>query len=178
MDERFLLSQLRHDSTREEAFTSLIRQYQEPLYWQIRRMVLHHDDADDVLQNTFVKAWTGIDSFRGECKISTWLYRIAINETLSFLDKKKKTPSGCDADITVADTLIGDIYFDGDRTQAQLQEAVAQLPEKQRLVFNMKYFQEMTYEDISEILGTSVGALKASYHIAVKKITSFFDKND
>lgn len=139
-------------------------------------MVLLHDDADDILQNTFVKAWTGIDSFRGECKISTWLYRIAANETLTFLEKKKKRVGN--TDISVADTLASDAYFDGDETQAQLQQAVAQLPEKQRMVFNMKYFHEMKYEEISDILGSSVGALKASYHIAVKKVTSFFDNHD
>lgn len=140
-------------------------------------MVLDHDDTDDVLQNTFIKAWNGLDDFEGRSQFRTWLYRIALNETLNFLAKKRQTTRLEDLG-NVATMLEGDPYFDGDRTQAQLQEAIAQLPDKQRIVFHMKYFDELKYEDMSELLGTSVGALKASYHHAVKKICSFFEKND
>ena len=139
-------------------------------------MVMSHSDADDIIQNTFLKAWTALDTFRGDSKIVTWLYRIAVNETLSFLDRQKK--NGIHTDMSVAESLAGDPYFDGDKAQAQLQEAISRLPDKQRLIFNMKYFQEMKYDDISEVLGTSIGALKASYHIAVKKISQFFEQND
>lgn len=141
-------------------------------------MVLSHDDADDVLQNTFLKAWMALDTFRGDSKISTWLYRIATNEAISFLEKNKRNISAEDTEANVTETLLGDPYFDGDETEAQLYEAVSQLPEKQRAVFNMKYFQEMKYEEMSQILGTSIGALKASYHHAVKKITDFFEQHD
>lgn len=178
IDEKVLLKQLGDSSTKEAAFTRLVREYQEPLYWQIRRMVLVHDDADDVLQNTFVKAWSAIDSFRGESRLQTWLFRIAINESLNFLEKKRQHIHLDESENGVASMLQSDSYFDGDETQVMLQQAVGQLPDKQRAVFNMKYYQEMKYEDISQILNTSVGALKASYHHAVKKITAFFDVND
>lgn len=141
-------------------------------------MVLAHDDADDILQNTFIKAWTGLESFRGDAKLSTWLYRIANNETLNHLERRKQTFSLDDEQSTIVNTLQQDSYFDGDETQLQLQQAISQLPDKQRMVFNMKYFQEMKYEEMSEILGTSIGALKASYHHAVKKITCFFGNID
>ena len=140
-------------------------------------MVLSHDDANDVLQNTFIKAWTGIDSFRGESRLSTWLYRIAINETLTFLNRQPTVPT-VDIDSpegSLADKLEGDPYFNGNDAQKLLQEALLTLPDKQRLVFNMKYFQEMKYEEMSQVLGTSVGALKASYHLAVKKISHFLE---
>lgn len=156
----------------------LVREYQEQLYWNIRRMVLTHEDADDVLQNTFLKAWTGLEGFRGESKLSTWLYRIAVNETISFLEKKNRMPNAEDLETGIADTLMSDPYFDGEMTQAQLQEAISLLPNKQRMVFNMKYYQEMKYEEMSQILDTSVGALKASYHHAIKKITQFFSQRD
>lgn len=147
------------------------------LYWQIRRMVLDHDDANDILQDTFIKAWNGIEEFEGRSQVRTWLYRIALNETLNFLSKKHQKES-LDNVENVAATLEGDPYFDGDKTQILLQEAIAQLPDKQRMVFNLKYFDELKYEEMSEMLGTSVGALKASYHIAVKKICSFIEKKD
>ena len=178
IDEKALYKQLHDASTKEAAFTRLVREYQEPLYWQIRRMVVVHDDADDVLQNTFIKAWSAIDSFRGESRLQTWLFRIAINESLNYLNKKKQVLSLDQTDGSLADMLASDSYFDGDEVQRQLQTAINTLPEKQRLVFNLKYFDEMKYEDMSSLLGTSIGALKASYHHAVKKISAFFDDND
>ncbi|MBQ9285596.1 MAG: sigma-70 family RNA polymerase sigma factor [Bacteroidaceae bacterium] len=178
-DEQLIVEQLRDNRQREQAFTLLVDHFKEQLYWQIRRMVLSHDDADDVLQNTFLKAWMGLDGFRGEAKLSTWLFRIANNETLNFLERKRQTLSLDDeAAIGVATRLESDPYFDGDETALQLQQAVAQLPEKQRQVFNLKYFEEMKYEDMSALLGTSVGALKASYHHAVRKISVFFHSLD
>ena len=179
IDEARIIAQLKDDSQKEKAFNTLVHEYQEVLYWQIRRLVLTHEDADDVLQNTFLKAWMALNDFRAESKISTWLFRIAINESLSFLEKKKKSSnimSGTDDFIT--NQLLADPYFDGDETQALFQEAIAQLPDKQKAVFNLKYFQEMKYEEMSQMLGTSIGALKASYHHAVKKITEFFQQND
>ena len=178
IDEKALLKQLRDASTKEAAFTRLVREYQEPLYWQIRRMVVIHDDADDVLQNTFIKAWSAIDSFRQESRLQTWLFRIAINESLNHLSKKKQVLSLDQTEIGIADTLASDSYFDGDEVQKQFQTAINSLPEKQRLVFNLKYFDEMKYEDMSDMLGTSIGALKASYHHAVRKISAFFEDND
>lgn len=178
IDEKALYKQLNDASTKEAAFTRLVREYQEPLYWQIRRMVVVHDDADDVLQNTFIKAWSAIDSFRGESRLQTWLFRIAINESLNYLNKKKQVLSLDQTDGSLADMLASDSYFDGDEVQRQFQTAINTLPEKQRLVFNLKYFDEMKYEDMSSLLGTSIGALKASYHHAVKKISAFFDDND
>lgn len=178
IDEKALLKQLSDPSTKEAAFTRLVREYQEPLYWQIRRMVISHDDTDDILQNTFVKAWNAIDSFRGESRLQTWLFRIAINESLNFLTKKKQTLSLDQTEGSVADLLASDSYFDGDEVQKQFQTAINSLPEKQRLVFNLKYFDEMKYEDMSSLLGTSIGALKASYHHAVRKISAFFQDND
>ena len=180
IDEKALFKQLSNPSTKEAAFTRLVREYQEPLYWQIRRMVLSHDDTDDVLQNTFIKAWQGIGSFHGDSKLLTWLSRIAINESLDFLRHQKNivTLSTDDEELTVANTLMADEYFDGDETEAQLQEAIAQLPEVQRTVFLLRYYDDMKYSDISRMLGTSEGALKASYHIAVKKISEFFKSHD
>ena len=178
IDEKALYKQLHDASTKEAAFTRLVREYQEPLYWQIRRMVVVHDDADDVLQNTFIKAWSAIDSFRGESRLQTWLFRIAINEALNHLSKKKQVLSLDQTDGSLADMLASDSYFDGVEVQRQFRTAINTLSEKQRLVFNLKYFDEMKYEDMSSLLGTSIGALKASYHHAVKKISAFFDDND
>lgn len=169
-----------HDPTKQrEAFAWIVNEYGEKLYWQIRKMVLCHDDANDLLQNTFLKAWTNIDYFRGEAKLSTWLYKIAINECITFLNKQRSmnNVSMDDTDQFLLERLKGDEYFDGDEVQLKLQRAILALPEKQRLVFNMKYFDEMKYEEISDILGTSVGALKASYHHAVKKIEEFLTKD-
>lgn len=177
-DEKELIRQLRQPAGRKEAFTRVVERYSQPLYWQIRRMVYSHDDTDDILQNTFVKAWCNIDSFRGDSRLSTWLYRIAVNETLTFLQKQKERHNMDSFTTTVVNSLEADEYFDGDEAALQLQRAISTLPEKQRLVFNMKYFDEMKYEDMSLILQTSVGALKASYHHAVKKIHDFLNMND
>ena len=141
-------------------------------------MVLSHDDANDLVQNTFLKAWSNIDKFRGDAQVSTWLYRIAINETLNFLDKNENTVPLDSPEGSIAEQLESDTYFCGDRADALFQEAVNRLPDKQRLTFNMKYFENMKYEEISSILGTSVGALKASYHIAVNKIEDFLKDKD
>jgi len=175
-----LLSLLREPDTIREGFAKLVSEYSEQLYWQIRKMVLSHDDANDIHQEVFIKAWSSIDNFRGEAKLSTWLYRIAINESITFINKMRaqNNISIDEDDSFLINQLEGDQYFDGDETQKLLQKAVLTLPEKQRLVFQMKYFDEMKYEEMSEILGTSVGALKASYHHAVKKIENFFDQTD
>lgn len=179
IDEKDLIKRLQDDSTRVAAFTSLVDAYKESLYWQIRRMVLNHDDADDVLQNTFIKAWNGLPSFRGDSKLSTWLYRIATNETLNFLERQRQPALSLDDEEGyVATTLQSDPYFDGDETQRQLQEAISRLPSKQRQVFMLKYYEDMKYEEMSHVLSTSVGALKASYHHAVKKICDFFESLD
>ncbi|MCR4921040.1 MAG: sigma-70 family RNA polymerase sigma factor [Bacteroidaceae bacterium] len=178
LNEQEIIQQLQQSDMREKAFEQLVREYQEPIYWQIRRLVLSHEDADDVLQNTFLKAWSALDTFRGEAKISTWLFRIAINESLNFVEKKKQHIHLDESESGIANMLQSDPYFDGNETQIKLQQAIRQLPDKQRAVFNMKYFQEMKYEEMSIVMKTSVGALKASYHHAVKKITAFFDAND
>ena len=188
-NEQDIISQLRNPSQRRAAFAKVVSQYSQPLYWQIRRMVTWHDDADDVLQNTFLKAWMGIENFRGEARLSTWLHRIAYNETLTFLSRQHETISldtsigddnntDDDATLTLAGTLESDPYFDGDEAEALLQAAIASLPAKQRAVFTMKYFDEMKYEDMAEVTGTSVGGLKASYHLAVKKIEDFFHRRE
>lgn len=173
-----MVAALRDPKRRREAFAKVVDSYGEKLYWQIRKMVLAHEDANDLLQNTFLKAWTNLDYFRGEAKLSTWLYKIAVNECLTFLGKQRSQQqvSLDDTDLFLAERLESDPYFDGDAVQLKLQKAILTLPEKQRLVFNMKYFDDMKYEEISEIVGTSVGALKASYHHAVKKIEEFLTK--
>ena len=179
-DEAEIIEQLHKQATCRSAFGKVIEHYSEQLYWHIRRMVIDHDDTNDVLQNTFIKAWTNIDNFRGDAKLSTWLYKIAINESITFINKKKvqNNISLDDDDSFLVNSLEADKYFDGDEAQILLQKAIATLPEKQRLVFNMRYYDEMKYEEMSEILGTSVGALKASYHHALKKIETFFENND
>ena len=179
-DEHDIVAQLANPATRRKAFAAIVAQYSEPLYWQVRRIVLQHDDANDVLQNAVVKAWTNIGTFRNDSKLSTWLYRIAVNESLDFVRRKKNvaTVSADDGDNSVANTLLADRYFDGDATEAQLQQAIARLPDVQRTVFNLRYYDEMKYSDMSKVLGTSVGALKASYHIAVKKISEYFKALD
>lgn len=177
-DEQEIMNQLKDPKTRRKAFEQLVNQYSEQLYWQIRRIVLLHEDANDVLQNVFLKAWSKLDSFHQESKISTWLYRIALNESLDFMRRKKTQMISTDDETMVGSMLMADDYFNGTEAEAMLQEAIAQLPEVQRTVFNMRYFDDMKYSEISEILQTSEGSLKASYHIAVKKISEFFKHRD
>lgn len=174
-NEREVLLLLQDESTQRKGFEMVVSQYSEQLYWQIRRMVLSHDDANDLLQNTFIKAWMSIDYFRAEAKLSTWLYRIALNECITFLNKQRATNTVAidDPEAAVVQNLQSDPYFSGDEAQLMLQKALQSLPEKQRMVFNLKYFQEMKYEEMSDIFGTTVGALKASFHHAVKKIEKF-----
>ena len=175
IDEKELVKQLQDEKTATKAFETLLHHYSEPVYWQIRRIVLNHDDANDVVQNVFVKAWTNLQNFRGEAKLSTWLFKIAVNESINFINKEKhriqNTGVNPEDESLLLKNLEADDYFDGDSLQLELQAAIEKLPEKQRLVFNMRYYDEMKYEEMSEVLGTSVGALKASYHHAVKKLT-------
>lgn len=173
------MAQLQDERLRADAFSLIVKQHSRQIYWLIRRMVLSHEDTDDLVQETFIKAWSNIGSFRGNSKISTWLYRIAVNETLSFLEKRRNdTISLNSPEGSIANQIESDTYFNGDRADALFQEAIARLPHKQRITFNMKYFDGMKYEQMSEILDTSVGALKTSYHIAVKKIESFLEENN
>ncbi|MBT8235958.1 MAG: RNA polymerase sigma factor [Bacteroidia bacterium] len=177
--EETLVKQLKQKDTQSKAFEMLINTYKERLYWHIRRIVLDHDDADDVLQNTFIKVFRSIDGFKGDSKLYSWMYRIATNESLTFI-KQKSRKLGVNSEALqerMANNLQADVYFEGDEIQYKLQQAIAKLPEKQKLVFNMKYFEELKYEEISEILETSVGGLKASYHLAVKKIESYLKEN-
>jgi RNA polymerase sigma factor (sigma-70 family) len=174
-EEQEFIQELLNPKTQNQAFEKLLKEYQKPLYNHIRNIVLNHDDTDDVLQNTFVKVFRNLNKFKGESKLFSWMYRIATNEALTFLNQKAKV-NGISSETLqnkTIDNLKADVYFDGNEIQIKLQKAIIQLPEKQRLVFKMKYFEELKYEEISEILGTSVGALKASYHHAVKKIEAF-----
>ena len=181
-NEEEVLSKLKsgNSEVQKAAFGKLVAFYTEKLYWQIRKMVLSHDDANDLLQNTFIKAWVNIEMFRGDAKLSTWLYKIATNECITFLNKQRSISNMSidDSDVFLLGRLESDDYFDGDEAQLKLQKAILTLPEKQRLVFNMRYFDEMSYDEMSEALGTSVGALKASYHHAVKKIEDLLSKED
>lgn len=172
-DEQELVARLQDEKTRRAAFEEMVNRYSRRLYWQIRHFVVDHDDTYDILQNVFLKAWNNIGAFKGDSQLFTWLFRIAHNESVTFISKKREAMSIDDMDDGIANTLASDDYFDGDKTQILLQEAIASLPEKQRAVFTMKYYDEMKYEDMAEITGTSVGALKASYHIAVQKITAY-----
>ena len=175
-----LVARLRDPATCRDAFGEVIKLYGEPLYWQIRRMVESHEDADDLLQNTFMKAWSSIENFRGEAKLSTWLYKIAINESITFLarERKRLNLSIDDEESHLVNLIEADTFIDGDELALKLRKAIATLPEKQRLEFNMRYYDDMKYEQMSEVLGTSVGALKASYHLAAKKIEQYFAEND
>lgn len=170
-----LLDLFSNTVTKEKGFTSIIRKYQEKLYWHIRRMVIEHADADDVLQNVFIKVWKGLENFREDSQLYTWLYRIATNETLSFLEKQKRTATVSLHDIApnLENKIKADSYFDSNQLEWRLQLAIQELPEKQRLVFNLRYYDSMPYEQMSQILETSEGALKASYHHAAKKIELF-----
>ena len=178
-EEKEFIAELLNLKTQNQAFQSLIVEYQRPLYNHIRNIVLNHDDADDVLQNTFIKIFQNLKNFKGESKLFSWMYRIATNEALTFLKQKAKK-NGITSETLqnkALDNLEAYVFFDGNEIQVKLQKAIALLPEKQQLIFKMKYFEELKYEQISEILGTSVGGLKASYHIAVKKIEAFVTSN-
>lgn len=179
LEEKEFISQLLDPRTQDKSFQKLLLDYKKPLYNHIRTIVLNHDDTDDVLQNTFVKVFQNLKNFKGESKLFSWMYRIATNEALTFLNQKAKKQGITSETLQnkTIDNLKSDDYFDGDALQIKLHKAIASLPEKQQLVFKMKYFQELKYEEISEIVGTSVGALKASYHHAVKKIELFITKN-
>jgi RNA polymerase sigma-70 factor (ECF subfamily) len=172
MKEEKILQMLAQPEKQREAFGIIVRQYSEQLYWKIRNIVQDHDDANDVLQNTFMKAWMALGDFQSKSKISTWLYRIAVNESLDHL-RRQKTKLSADEDISVANRLLADEYFNGDETQALLQQAIAKLPDVQRTVFTLRYYDNMKYSEMSRVMNTSEGALKASYHIAVKKIHDY-----
>jgi RNA polymerase sigma factor (sigma-70 family) len=178
-DDKLLLAEFRQAATRERAYTAIVKKYQEKLYWHVRRMVVDHDDADDVLQNTFIKAWNGLENFREDSQLYTWLYRIATNEALSFIEqqKRKATVNFDDVSEGLSNQVKADANFDANRLEWKLQLAIQQLPEKQRIVFNLRYFDEMPYQEMSQILDTSEGALKASYHHAAKKIEEFIKNN-
>jgi RNA polymerase sigma-70 factor (ECF subfamily) len=179
LEDKELLSMFSDENSRNYAFNLIVRKYQQKIYWHIRRILIDHEDANDVVQNTFIKAWQGLEKFKQEAQLYTWLYRIATNESINFLNKKRKKLflSLTDVENELQNKLESDSYFSGNAIQKKLQKALLQLPEKQRIVFNMKYYDEMKYEEISNILGTSVGALKASYHIAVKKIEEYLKNN-
>ncbi|HMI08031.1 MAG TPA: sigma-70 family RNA polymerase sigma factor [Flavobacterium sp.] len=179
MEEKEFIQQLLDPKTQDAAFQKLLSTYQRPLYSHIRNIVLNHDDADDVLQNTFVKVFQYLKNFKGESKLFSWMYRIATNEAITFINQKaKRNGTTSEAMQTKAiENLKADTYFDGNEIQIKLQKAIVLLPQKQQLVFKMRYFDEIKYEQMSEILGTSVGALKASYHHAVKKIEDFMTRN-
>ena len=174
-DEKAFIAQLTHPATQNDAFRSLVSQYSRPLYNHVRNIVLDHDDADDVLQNTFIKVFRNLKDFKGDSKLFTWMYRIATNEALTFISQKAKRGGTTSEEVQrkALDSLQADVYFEGDEIQLKLQKAIGLLPEKQQLVFKMRYYEEIKYEDMSEVLGTSVGALKASYHIAAKKIEEY-----
>ncbi len=179
MEEKDFIQKLLNPKTQNEAFQILLSQYQKPLYYHIRNIVLNHDDADDVLQNTFIKVFQHLKGFKGDSKLFSWMYRIATNEAITFINQKAKRNGTTSEALQskIVENLKADSFFDGTEIQIKLQKAIVTLPEKQQLVFKMKYFEEMKYEDMSEILGTSVGALKASYHHAVKKIENYVNSN-
>jgi RNA polymerase sigma-70 factor (ECF subfamily) len=174
-DDRELLQQFKDTSQKEQAFTSIIKKYQEKLYWHIRRMVIDHDDANDILQNMFIKVWKSLENFREDSQLYTWLYRIATNECLTFLEQQKRRNSVSLSDVEsgLSNKIKADENFDANKLEWKLQLAIQHLPEKQRLVFNLRYYDEMPYEKMSRVLETSEGALKASYHHAAKKIEDY-----
>ena len=176
-EEKDILRKIKDPASRDTGFNLLVKAYQQRLYWHIRKIVIDHEDTDDVLQNTMIKVWKSLTGFRSESGLYTWLYRIATNEALSFLKQKKKKSLApwVDLEEQMSQNLQADPWFNGDEIQLKLQKAILKLPEKQRIVFNMKYFDQVKYEEMSEILGTSVGALKASYHHAVRKIESMLE---
>jgi RNA polymerase sigma-70 factor (ECF subfamily) len=172
IDDQYIIQLFLSGKDEQKAFRLLVSKYGERLYWHIRKIVIGHEDADDVLQNTFIKVWKGIHDFRREAQLYTWMYRVATNESLNFLQERRRGVHGNSDEITGAleNQLEGDPYFSGDDIQRELQKAVLKLPERQRLVFNMKYFDDMKYEEIAGVLGVAVGTLKATYHAAVKKV--------
>ena len=175
-----ILEKFANERTRNEAFNLLLNKYQQKIYWHVRRLVIDHDDADDLVQDVFIKVWKNLANFRSDSQLYTWIYRIATNECITFLNNKKhKNNIPLDeVSYDLADSLVESPYFDGDQIQLKLQKALLTLPEKQRLVFNMKYYDDLKYDEISEVLGTSVGALKASFHLAVKKIEHYLLNTD
>ncbi|NEU07767.1 sigma-70 family RNA polymerase sigma factor [Flavihumibacter sp. R14] len=175
-----ILQKFADPASRNEAFNLLLKKYQQKIYWHIRRLVINHDDADDLVQEVFIKVWKNLADFRSDSQLYTWLYRIATNESITFLNRQKlKNNVPLDeVGYDLAESLADSTYFDGDKAQLKLQKALLTLPEKQRLVFNMKYFDDLKYDEISEILGTSVGGLKASFHLAVKKIEHYLLNTD
>lgn len=180
VEDEEILSKFSEEKTRNVGFNLLLQKYQQKIYWHIRRLVIDHDDADDLVQETFVKVWKNLHNFRSDSQLYTWIYRIATNESITFLNKKKNRNniSLDEVNYELAETLASSSYFDGDKIQRKLQQAILTLPEKQRIIFNMKYFDDMKYEEISAVLGTTVGALKASFHIAVKKIETILLNQD
>lgn len=178
-NESEILKELKAEQTCKRAFSMIVEHYSQPLYWKIRHIVVEHEDANDILQNTFIKAWSKLDGFNNKASLYTWLYRIAINESLDFIRSRKKNNNiSTDQNQGLASKLLADEYFDGDEIQAQLQEAISLLPDVQRSVFCLRYYDEMKYSEMSKVLGTSEGALKASYHLAVKKIADYFKLHD
>ncbi|MDB5020993.1 MAG: polymerase subunit sigma [Pedobacter sp.] len=175
-----ILEKFTVEKTRQEAFNLLLNKYQQKIYWHIRRMVINHDDTDDLVQDVFIKVWKNLENFRNDSQLYTWIYRIATNESITFLNKQKQKNNTPLDEVSgeLAESLIEPSYFNGNDIQLKLQKAIVTLPDKQRLIFNMKYFDDMKYEEISQVLGTSVGALKASFHIAVKKIEAFMLNDD
>jgi RNA polymerase sigma factor (sigma-70 family) len=180
VDDAVILEKFQDEKTRNEAFNLLLKKYQQKIYWHIRRMVINHDDADDLVQDVFIKIWKSLESFRSDAQLYTWMYRIATNECITFINRKKLRNNVPLDDVSheLSESLADSSYFDGDKAQLKLQKALLTLPEKQKLVFNMKYYDEMKYEEISEVLGTSVGALKSSFHLAVKKIEAYLLAED
>lgn len=178
-DDRDILRSFRDEKTRETAFTQLVRKYQERLYWHIRRMVADHEDTNDVLQNVLIKVWKNLADFREEANLYTWLYRISTNETLTWIEQQKRRASASlsDHEDGLSNKLIAQKGFDANRIEWKLQLAIQSLPEKQRIVFNLRYYDEMPYEQMADVLDTSVGALKASYHHAVKKVEAFLTQD-
>jgi len=179
-EEKALIKALLDPTSKEEAFRDLVRTYQERLYWHIRKIVLNHEDADDVLQETFIKIFRNLDSFQGNSSLFTWMYRIATNESITHINRKKRKNKISDVEYNelALENLKSDVYFEGDTIQLKLQKAIATLPERQRMVFNMRYFDEMPYQEISDILGVTVGGLKSTYHIASQKIKVFLEDNE
>lgn len=178
--EQELIHNLRQESKRDQAFGELVSRYQERLYWHIRRIVLNHEDSDDVLQNTFLKVWKNIDSFREQSSLYTWLYRIATNEAITFINSRKRQSllSFQEVNTFLLNRMEADQYFEGNDIREKLEKAILRLPDKQRVVFNMRYFEEMPYQQMSEILDTTVGALKASFHHAMKKVEEYLSAQE